>query len=50
MLIYSNEDDSVKRFKAERYHPPKGVIENYRDIINGKSFYHRPINSDIKGH
>ena len=27
---------------------PKGTIKNYNVIINGKSFYNQPADSDIK--
>ena len=27
---------------------PKGTIKNYNVIINGKSFYNQPTDSDIK--
>ena len=42
-LVYTNQDDDVKRFKV-----PKVIINNYYVIINGKSVYDQPINSDIK--
>ena len=46
-LVYLNRND-VKRFKTRRYYLPKGKIKNYNVIINGKNFYDRPIDSDIK--
>ena len=49
-LIYSNEDDSVKRFTLKRYHLPNRIIENYQDTINRENFYHQPLDSDIKRH
>ena len=48
ILIYTNQDDSVKRFNAKKYYLPKSIIKNYNAIINGKTFYNQPINSDIK--
>ena len=42
VLVYSSEDADSKRFKAKRYHLPKGII------INGKNSYNQPIDSDIK--
>ena len=48
MLVYSNSDNDVKRFKAQRYYLPKGIIKNYNVIINGKNFYDQAIDSDIK--
>ena len=46
-MIYSNQDDSDKRFKARRYYLPKGIIKNYNAIINRKNFYDQPTDSDI---
>ena len=34
--------------KAKRYYFPKGTINHYNVIINGKSFYDQPNDSDIK--
>ena len=48
VLIYSNEDTASKRFKAKRYYLPKGIINNYNVIINGKNIYDQPIGSNIK--
>ena len=44
VLVYSNKDDNVTRFKTRRYYLPKGIIDNYNVIINGKNFYDQPIN------
>ena len=35
-IIYTNQDNSSKRSKAQRYYLPKGTINNYNVIINGK--------------
>ena len=35
-------------FHAQKYYLRKGIIENYNVIINGKSFYDQPNDSDIK--
>ena len=48
VLVYSNEDDDSKRFKANRYYLLKGIIKIYNVIINGKNFYEQAIDSDIK--
>ena len=48
VLVYSNQDDDSKRFNTRRYYLPKGTIKNYNVIINGKNFYNKPIDSDIK--
>ena len=38
-FIYTNEDHSSIRFKAKRYYLPKGIIDNYNIIINGKKIF-----------
>ena len=48
VLGYSNEVDHSTRFNAKRYYLPKGIINNYNVIINGKNFYDQRIDSDIK--
>ena len=48
ILIYTNQDDNVKRFNAKKYYLPKSIIKNYNAIINGRTFYNQLINSDIK--
>ena len=48
ILVYSNQDNNSKRYKAKKYCLPKGTIKNYNVIINGKNFYDQPIDSDIK--
>ena len=47
-LVHKNQDDKAKRFKDQRYYLTKGLINNFNVIINGKSFYEQPINSDLK--
>ena len=47
-LIYSNEDDSSKIYKAKIYYLPKDIIKHYNDIVNGENLYDQPIDSDIK--
>ena len=42
------EDADSKRFNAKSYDLPKGIIDNYNVIINGKNFCDQPIGSDIK--
>ena len=46
-LVYTNQDAASRRFKAKGYYLPKGIIDNYNVIINGKYFYDQPIDSDI---
>ena len=48
MLIYSIKDDNAKRFKARKYYLPKGVIQIYNVIINGKNFCVQQVGSDLK--
>ena len=46
--VYLNRNNDVKRFEAKSYYLPNGIIKNYKMIINGKNFYDKPIDSDIK--
>ena len=39
VLIYPNQNDSVKRFNGKMYYSPKGTIKNYNIFNNGKNFY-----------
>ena len=48
VLVYSNQDDNIKRYKALRCYLPKGIIKNYTIIINRKNFYDHPIYSNVK--
>ena len=48
VLVYSDEDVASKRFKAKSNYLPKGIINNYNVVINGKNIYDQPIDSDIK--
>ena len=43
VLVYSNQDAASRRFKAKRYYLPKGIMDNYNVIINGKSLYDHPV-------
>ena len=36
VLVYSNQDEVAKTFKARRYYLPKGIIKNCNVIVNGK--------------
>ena len=47
VLVYSNQDNNSKRFKAKQYYLEKETIGNY-NIINGKNFYDQAIDWDIK--
>ena len=48
VLVYSNQDDNAKTYKARRYYLLKGVIKNYNVIISRENFYYQPIDSYIK--
>ena len=44
-LVYANQDVPSKGFIAKSYYLPKGIINNYIVISNGKTFM---INQSIK--
>ena len=48
ILVYSNQDNNSRKFKAQRYYFSKGIIDHYNVIINGKNFYDQATDSDIK--
>ena len=48
VLINSGNHAIAKRFTTRRYYQPKGAINNYKVIVNEKSFYDQRIDSDIK--
>ena len=37
-LIYSNQDNDAKCYKAQKYYFSNRIIKNYNVIINGKNF------------
>ena len=39
VLVYPNRNNDSKRCKVKIYYLPKGIIDNYNVIINGKNFY-----------
>ena len=41
--FHENQDVNSKRFKARRYYLPKGTINNYNIIINGKHFHDKAM-------
>ena len=47
-LVYLNKGNDLKRFEAQIYYLPEGIIKNYSVIINGKNLHHKPIDSNIK--
>ena len=47
-LVYTNDGNNAKRFNARKHYLPKGIIDNYTVIINGKNFRNQPVDSDIK--
>ena len=48
VLVYRNKGVNARRFNAQKYYLPRGIICNYNFIINGKNFYNQAIDSDIK--
>ena len=38
-----NRSDDIRGFKNPRYYSLKGIIKNYKVIINGKNFYDQEI-------
>ena len=48
IFVYTNYGANAKRFNARKYYLSKGIIKNYNVIINGKNFYDKAIDSDIK--
>ena len=48
VLVYSNQDANSKIFETWRCYLPKGIIDYYNAIINGKNFCDQAIDSDIK--
>ena len=47
VVIYSNQDNDAKIYKGQGYYFPNGVVNSFNVVINGKLFYHWPIDSDI---
>ena len=39
VIVYANQDNNSKRFKTRRDYLPKGIIDNYKVIINGKKTF-----------
>ena len=37
--VYSDQNNDSKRFQIRRYYLPKGIIDYYNVVTNGKSFY-----------
>ena len=48
VLVYLNQENDSKRFKAKKYYVPKGIVYIYNVIINGKNVYDQANDSDIK--
>ena len=48
LLVYSNQNDNARRYKAWRYYSPKPTIKNYSFFINRKNFYDQPFDSDTE--
>ena len=48
VLIYPDQNNSVKRFNTKKYYLPKGIVKDYTSTAKGKNFYDKLIDSDIK--
>ena len=48
VLIYSSQDNNVKRYNVLNCYLPKGIIKNYNIIINGMNFSNQSVDSNIK--
>ena len=48
VLIYSSQDNNVKRYNVLSCYLPKGIIKNYNIIINGMNFSNQSVDSNIK--
>ena len=49
VLAYNNDDaDGVTVDSHKKYFLPRIKIENYSNKIDGRNFYHQPINGLIK--
>ena len=46
VLVYTSEVHSVKRFNAQKYYLPQGIMKNC--IVITKNFYDKAVDSDIK--
>ena len=46
VLVYSDQDENSKSYKAKIYYLWKGFIKNY-NTINVKNFYDQPVDFDI---
>ena len=47
-FVYTNQDANAKKFNARKYYLQKVIIKNYNVIINGKSFYDKFIDFNVK--
>ena len=41
--VYTNHPDNAKKFNAQKYYLPKGIIKNYNVIINRNFFMTNPL-------
>ena len=48
VLLYPNQDCTVKRCNSKKYYWPKGIIKSYNVIVNGNNLYDQTINCDVK--
>ena len=48
VLAYLNHNNNSKRLTTRRYYLAKGIIDNYKVLINGTNIYDQAIDSDIQ--
>ena len=48
VLVYGDKGGNTKRFNAWKYFLPRGIIDNFDFVINGKNLYDHAIDSGIK--
>ena len=46
LIAHANIDDNAKRYQAQIYCLPKGIINNY-NVINGGKFFDQPVVSGV---
>ena len=48
ILFYTHEAKNTKKLNASKYYLPKGIIQSYDIIINGRNLYDQAIVSHLK--
>ena len=47
-MVYSRKDGQPTRNGRKKYYLPRIDLNKYNVIIDGRNFYHNPIESDIE--